>query len=130
MARWTVPEWRATVEALQKLDHVVNGPIGYWGMSMGGAVGVRLAAAEPRITACVVDLVGSALTVSASRVTAPLMFLTQWDDGAVPRDEALALFHAFASPEKTLHANPGPHGQAPRFEVDSTVSFFARHLKI
>ena len=35
---------------------------------------------------------------------------------------------AFASTEKTLHANPGTHGQVPAFEIDSTLRFFARHL--
>ena len=129
MARWTVPEWQATLDALQKLDHVGPGPVGYWGISMGGAIGIPLAVAEPRITACVFGLVGAVLTVAASRVTVPLEFLMQWDDEAVPRDEALALFDAFASTEKTLHANPGLHGQVPRFEVESTVRFFARHLK-
>jgi pimeloyl-ACP methyl ester carboxylesterase len=129
MARWTVPEWQATLDALRQLDHVGPGPVGYWGISMGAAIGIPLAAVEPRITACVFGLVGAPLTVAASRVTVPLEFLVQWDDESVPRDEALALFDTFASTEKTLHANPGLHGQVPRFEVDSTVRFFARHLK-
>jgi hypothetical protein len=31
----------------------------------------------------------------------------------------LALFDLFASAEKTLHANPGKHGEVPLFELDS-----------
>jgi hypothetical protein len=46
----------------------------------------------------------------------------------VPRDSGLALFDAIGSAEKTLHANPGRHAQVPRFEVDSSERFFARHL--
>jgi hypothetical protein len=46
----------------------------------------------------------------------------------VPRDSGLALFGAFGSPEKTLHANPGRHVAVPAFEVESSVRFFARHL--
>jgi pimeloyl-ACP methyl ester carboxylesterase len=130
MARWTVPEWKATLDALQELDHVGVGPVGYWGVSMGAAIGIPLAAVEPRITACVFGLADAALTVAASRVAVPLQFLMQWDDELVPRDEALALFDAFASTEKTLHANPGLHGQLPRFEADSAVRFFARHLEV
>lgn len=130
MARWTVPEWTATLDALQELDDVGAGPVGYWGVSMGAAIGIPLAAFEPRITACVFGLAGAALTVAATRVTAPLQFLMQWDDELVPRAEALALFDAFASTEKTLHANPGPHGQLPRFEADGVVRFFARHLEV
>jgi hypothetical protein len=38
------------------------------------------------------------------------------------------LFDAFASKEKTLHANAGKHEELPRFEADSAVRFFARHL--
>ena len=52
----------------------------------------------------------------------------QWDDERVPRAHSLALFDAFASAEKTLHANPGKHGEIPAFEEDSTLRFFARHL--
>jgi hypothetical protein len=37
-------------------------------------------------------------------------------------------FGAFASGEKTLHANPGRHTGVPAFELDSSERFFARHL--
>ena len=40
----------------------------------------------------------------------------------------LALFDVIAAAEKTLHANPGRHVEVPRFEIDSTERFFARHL--
>ena len=46
----------------------------------------------------------------------------------MPRESGLALFDAFGSAEKTLHANPGRHGAVPRYEVDSAERFFARHL--
>ena len=56
-------------------------------------------------------------------------------DGLVERDftvgevtGALWLFDAFASKEKTLHANAGAHKELPRFEADSAVRFFARHF--
>lgn len=65
---------------------------------------------------------------TAARITVPLEFLVQWDDERVPRTQSLALFDAFASTEKTLHANPGKHGEVPAFEMDSTLRFFARHL--
>jgi fermentation-respiration switch protein FrsA (DUF1100 family) len=70
----------------------------------------------------------SALTVAASRVTVPVEFLLQWDDELVPRDEGLALFDAFAPTKKTPYASPGLHGEVPRFEVESTMRFFARRL--
>ena len=61
-------------------------------------------------------------------ITVPVQFIVQWDDQTVPRDQCLALFDALASAEKTLHANPGKHGDVPSFEVDSSLRFFARHL--
>lgn len=130
MAAWAIPEWRATLDALQRLDHVrPGGPVGYWGVSMGGAIGVRLTAAEPRITAAVLGLARSdGLTEAAASITIPVEFLVQWDDEMVPRDSALALFDAFGSAEKSLHANAGGHMDVPRFEVDSSARFFARHL--
>lgn len=65
---------------------------------------------------------------AAARITVPVEFLVQWDDERVPRAQSLALFDALASAEKTLHANPGKHGEIPELELDSTLRFFARHL--
>jgi hypothetical protein len=59
----------------------------------------------------------------------PVEFLVQWDDERVPRARCLALFDALASAEKTLHANPGEHGDLPWFETESSLRFFARHLR-
>jgi dienelactone hydrolase len=125
-----VPEWRATLDALQDLDCVGAGrPVGYWGVSMGTGIGVPFVAAEPRVTAAVFGLVGhEALAGAAARVTVPVEFLLQWDDELVPRDSGLALFDAFASAEKTLHANLGRHLGVPAFELESSARFFTRHL--
>lgn len=88
------------------------------------------AAAEPRITAAVFGLAGhETLAEAAVRVTVPVEFLLQWDDELVPRDSGLALFGAFTSREKTLHANPGRHANIPAFELESSQRFFTRHLR-
>ncbi|MEU7909063.1 alpha/beta hydrolase [Actinoplanes sp. NPDC049118] len=130
VARRTVPEWRAVLDAVQELDHVGAGPVGYWGVSLGCGLGVPFVAAEPRVRAAVLGLGGaSASAGSAARITVPVEFLLQWDDERVPRAQGLALFDALASAEKTLHANPGRHGELPEFELDSSVRFFARHLR-
>lgn len=129
VARQTVPEWRAVLDALQRLDHVGTGPVGYWGVSLGCGLGIPFVAAEPRVRAAVLGLGGaSASAADAARITVPVEFLVQWDDERVPREQCLALFDAFASAEKTLHANPGKHGDLPAFELDSTLRFFSRHL--
>jgi dienelactone hydrolase len=130
-AALAVPEWQATIDALAKLDWIGPGPVGYWGVSLGTALGLPLVAAEPRITAAVLGLMGHlTLADEAARITVPVEFQLQWDDELVPRDSGLALFDALGSAEKTLHANPGSHSQVPPFEVDSSERFFARHLAI
>jgi dienelactone hydrolase len=130
LAERAVPEWQAVLDALQRPDCLGTGrPVGYAGMSLGSHLGIPLAVAEPRITAAVFGLAGAeTLAGPAARVTVPVEFVLQWDDELVPRDSGLALFDAFASAEKTLHANPGRHGEVPRFEADSSARFFARHL--
>jgi dienelactone hydrolase len=129
VARQTVPEWQAVLDAVQELDHVGAGLVGYWGVSLGCGLGVPFVAAEPRVRAAVLGFGGAAASAeAAARITVPVEFLVQWDDERVPRAQSLALFDAFASAEKTLHANPGQHGDLPAFELDSTLRFFRRHL--
>lgn len=125
-----VGEWQATLDALQEVDCVgTGGPVGFCGVSLGAAIGVPLVAAEPRITAAIFGLVGhETLTEAAARITVPIEFLLQWDDELVPREAGLALFDAFASSEKTLHANSGRHTGVPAFETESSERFFTRHL--
>ncbi|WP_250031000.1 hypothetical protein [Paractinoplanes maris] len=106
------------------------GPAGFWGMSMGAAIGLALMADDDRLTAGVLGLIGlrDNRAGTAARITAPIEFALQWDDELVPRSSGLALFETFASADKTLHANPGRHGGLPRHEADSAVLFFRRHL--
>jgi pimeloyl-ACP methyl ester carboxylesterase len=130
LAKLAVPEYRATLDALQQLPEIgTDGPVGFWGLNMGTAIGVPLVAVEPRITAAVFGQHWpDVLADKAKRITIPIEFDMQWDDEHISREEGLALFDAFASKEKSLHVNSGRHKQLPRFEVDSAVRFFARHL--
>lgn len=123
-----VPEWRTTLDALLALPEI-GGPVGYSGWT---AVGIRLAAVEPRIAAVgffAGGYVPRAQREEARQVTIPLLFLLQWDDEGNPRQRALDLFDAFGSKEKTLHANLGGHVGTPWFEVEDGDRFFGRHLK-
>jgi pimeloyl-ACP methyl ester carboxylesterase len=130
LAERAVPEWRTALDALQQLPEIgADGPVGYFGLNMGTAIGVPFVADEPRITAAVFGLHWpDALAETARRITIPIEFMLQWDDEHIPRPAGLALFDAFASKEKTLHANAGRHKELPRFEADNAVLFFARHL--
>ena len=131
LAARAVPEWQAALDALQKLPEIgIEAPVGYGGgITLGTAIGIPLTAAEPRITAAIFGggfVVDESLIEAARRVTVPVQFLLPWDDEHVDRQSALALFDAFASTEKTLHANPGDHRTIRWFGVDD--SFLARHL--
>jgi dienelactone hydrolase len=131
LAERAVPEWQATLDALQKLPEIgTEAPIGYGGgISLGTAIGVPLTAIESRITAAIFGggfFVYEALIEAARRITVPIQFLLPWDDTYVDRQSALALFDAFASKEKTLHANPGDHRTIRWIGVDN--GFLARHL--
>ncbi|MWA00679.1 alpha/beta hydrolase [Actinomadura sp. LD22] len=130
LAERAVPEYRATLDALQELPEIGPGwPVGFFGLNMGTAIGVPFVASEPRISAAVFGLHWpDALAEAARRITVPIEFDLQWDDEHIPRESGLALFDAFASKEKTLHANAGAHKQLPRFEADSAAQFFARHF--
>ncbi len=126
LAELAVPEWRAVLDVLPMSG---QRPVGYWGVSMGAGIGIPLAAVEPRIRAAVFGLAGGdAIAAAAAQVSIPVEFLLQWDDELVPRASGLALFDAFRSPEKSLHANPGGHREVPPYEVESSQRFFARHL--
>ncbi|MEU1520814.1 alpha/beta hydrolase [Nocardia rhamnosiphila] len=124
-----VPEWQAALDALLSLPEI-GGPVGYSGGVI--SIGVRLAAVEPRISAALLfagSFVPRSILEEARQVTIPLQVLLQWDDEHNDRQQALDLFDAFGSTEKTLHANMGGHTGVPQFEGDAGNRFFARHLK-
>jgi cephalosporin-C deacetylase-like acetyl esterase len=131
--RQAVPEWRAALDAVQGLDFVGSGKVGYWGVSMGTAIGVPLVAVEPRITAAVFGLAGlregaSEMEAAARSIRIPVQFVFQWDDAVAPREAGIGLFNAFGSSEKTMHINPGGHMEIPDFEGGAWEAFFQRHL--
>ncbi|WP_063009668.1 dienelactone hydrolase family protein [Nocardia kruczakiae] len=129
LADKAVPEWRATLDALLSLPSI-SGPVGFSGGVIG--IAVRLAVVEPRIAAAVLfagSYVPRSMFDEARQVTIPLLVLLQWDDEGNDRQQALDLFDALGSKEKTLHANMGGHTGVPQFEGDDGSRFFARHLK-
>lgn len=132
--RKAVPEWKAALNAAQSLDFVGRHElVGYWGVSMGTAIGVPFVAEEPRIKCAVFGLAGlragqDAFAGAAKAITVPIEFVFQWEDAVAPRETGVALFDAFGSREKTMHINPGGHMDIPVFEGQSWERFFHRHL--
>ncbi|MBF6173142.1 dienelactone hydrolase family protein [Nocardia blacklockiae] len=124
-----VPEWQTTLDALLTLPEI-KGPVGYSGGVI--AIGIRLAAVDPRIAAAVLfagSYVPRSMFDEARRITIPLHVLLQWDDEGNDRQLALDLFDAFGSQEKTLNANMGGHTGVPQSAGDAANNFFVRHLK-
>ncbi|HVX43393.1 MAG TPA: alpha/beta hydrolase [Mycobacteriales bacterium] len=125
-----ITEWQATLDALQQLPEIGDAPVGYGGgISMGTAIGIPLTAVDSRIRAAIFGggfFVYDELLDAARQVSVPVQFLLPWDDEFVDRHSSLQLFDAFASPEKTLHANPGDHRRIRWIGVDQ--EFLPRHL--
>ncbi len=123
-----VPEWQATLDALLSLPEI-GGPVAISGGVM--AIAIRLAVVEPRIVAAGLfagSYVPRAMFAEAREVTIPLHVLLQWDDEGNDRNQALELFDAFDSREKTLQANMGGHTGVPPHAGDDAGRFFVRHL--
>jgi hypothetical protein len=106
---------------------------------MGTVYGLPFVAADPRVDAAVLGLMGAARApvddiyrarmstrfgTDAPRITIPLLFLVQWDDELVPRDDAIHLFGLFGSERKSMHVNVGRHGAVPAIEYDASERFF------
>jgi len=132
-----VREWRALVDELSSVPGLDEGPFGYWGVSMGTAIGLPFVSQEPRIAAAVLGLAGlnnrpggDDFEKAARALTPPILFLFQWDDELMTRESGIALFDAIGSTEKTMHVNPGGHVQMPLFERDAVEAFFRRHLGV
>jgi hypothetical protein len=123
-----VPEWQTTLDEVLGLPEIGE-RVGFSGGVI--AIGVRLAAIDPRIAAAGLfagSYVPRTTIQEARRVTIPLHVLLQWDDEGNDRGMALALFDAFGSAEKTLYANMGGHTGVPEFAGEDAARFFARHL--
>ena len=129
-----VADWSAAIDGLRALDDVGDGPIGYWGLSMGTIYGLPLAAAEPRIQVAVFGLMGlvgptrEGMAADARRLSCPVLFLQQWDDSLIPREDVFELFDALGSLDKRLHAHPGDHAAVPVEEMAFSARFLASHL--
>ncbi|MEM9620247.1 MAG: hypothetical protein AAF993_01270 [Pseudomonadota bacterium] len=140
-----VTDWHDAFHALTADGSLGQGPLGYFGLSMGTLFGVPLLASklasklasELTFSAAVIGLcgvsgaaqsVGQRLAQDAGHINCPLLFLMQLEDELFPRDGYLALFDALAAEDKRLHANPGLHPEVPAEEVAASCHFLQRYL--
>jgi dienelactone hydrolase len=128
-------DWRATLAAVRSLDEVGESAAGYWGVSMGTILGLPFVAAEPAVSVAVLGLMGltgptrSEVEQAAIALRCPVLFLVQWSDELFSRETAFELFELLGSDDKTLHANPGRHGEVPLAEFRQSEAFLVRHLR-
>ncbi|MEZ5379171.1 MAG: hypothetical protein R2733_21920 [Acidimicrobiales bacterium] len=131
-----VADWKLALDAALELPDLADGPVGYWGLSMGTLFGAPFVAAAPRISVAVLGLMGITgpdhyrplITAAAEQIEVPVLFLMQLEDELFSRDEYLALFDTLASTDKRLHANPGLHPAVPLEELDHGLEFLVQHL--
>jgi dienelactone hydrolase len=129
-------DWRLALDIARAMPEVGEGPVGYWGLSMGTIFGAPFVAAEPRISVAVLGLMGISgpdhyqprVQRAAEAITVPVLFLMQLEDELFPRADCLALFDALASGDKRLHANPGLHPEVPVEELRFSLDFLVAHL--
>lgn len=132
-----VRDWRLALAAVSAEADVGEGPVGYWGLSMGTIYGAPFVAAEPRISVATLGLMGAVskpahyaptILAAAKQIACPVFFIMQLEDELFTREECLALFDAIASEDKRLHANAGLHPNVPIDELDFSADFLASHL--
>ena len=129
-------DWRATLDVLRSLPDIGNGPVGWWGVSMGTIIGLPVVAADHRFGAAVLGLMGltgptrARIERDSPNVRCPVLFLVQWDDRMFHHDAAVALWECLGSRVKRLVAHPGDHGDLPADALETSARFLARHLAV
>lgn len=128
-----IAEWGSAVEALQGQSEIGQGPLGYWGMSMGARLGVPLIAHEPRIRAAVIGLSGprpadDSYAKAAAAIACPVLVMLQGDDELVERSMVLALYDAIGSADKRMYVHPGRHQGLPPEAFDASEAFLSSRL--
>lgn len=127
-------DWHAALDALAGFEEIDPAAIGWYGVSMGTAYGLPLAAAQPRIKAALLGMWGADFTNSdrlledAPRVHCPVLFQQKWDDQLFTREGQLALFERIGSAEKWLKIYPGTHVPVAGEQLEDAVGFLARQL--
>ncbi|HAK50741.1 MAG TPA: hypothetical protein DCM54_02385 [Gammaproteobacteria bacterium] len=129
-------DWTRSIDAVRELDEVNTTAIAYFGLSMGAIFGIPLIASRTDVTAATLGLFGPAerdphhaeYLADAAKINCPLLFLMQLEDELFTREDSLALFDAFASNNKRIHANPGLHPEVPNREILFAYDFLMSHI--
>lgn len=127
-------DWRAAIDGVRGLPQFADGPLGYWGLSMGSIYGIPLLASDASVRAAAIGLIGATaptevrLMADAPSVAASVWFVAQRDDQVFPFEDALRLFDALGTQDKRLRLALGPHAGSPIDELEQSVDFLAARL--
>lgn len=130
-----VADLTGVLDALIALGEFDEARVGWWGLSMGTILGLPFVAAEPRISAAVLGLMGltgptkSRIVEDAPRICCPTLFVVQWDDELFSREACLELFDAIGTQDKRMHVHPGRHGSVPPEAFKASEAFLAAKLR-
>jgi dienelactone hydrolase len=130
-------DWQLALDWAQGEEAIGKGPVGYWGLSMGTIYGAPFVAADSRVEVAVLGLMGLTgpdhyvprIREAAETIRVPVLFIIQLEDELFDRQECFALFDAFASTNKRLHASPGLHPEVPIEELHHSVDFLVKGLE-
>ena len=132
-----VEDWRVAIEASRALAEIDAPHVAYFGLSMGSLFGIPLIAAREDVTVATLGLVGAqdnfphheALLEASRTIQCPVFFIMQLEDELFDRAGYLAVFDAFPSDDKRIHANPGLHPEIPAEEIDFAFDFMLSHIE-
>lgn len=128
-----VSDWSAAIDLLSTMPEVDPAAVGWYGVSMGTAYGLPLAAADARIKAALLGMWGTSfpnsgrLAQDAPRVRCPVLFQQKWNDQLFTRESQIELFDRIGSERKWLKVYMGPHATVPE-QLEDAAAFLEREL--
>jgi dienelactone hydrolase len=130
-----VADWRTAIDFLAGQPEVDAQRIGWFGISMGTAYGLPLAASEPRLRAAMLGMWGTshahgpAMVAHARRMRCPVMFQRQKDDPRFTAAGQEELFAAIGSADKELRVYEGTHTNPAGVQLDEALKFLVKQLE-
>lgn len=129
-----VEDWQAALDHLCRNPGVDERRVAWYGISMGTAYGLPVAAADPRIQSAVLGMWGTCrppnerLVADAHRITVPVLFQVKREDAIFTAAGQRDLFDHMASSRKTWVEYDGGHVDPAGKQLDDIAGFLQAHL--